>query len=248
MIYALAPSHFGGSFDLSKLATYRTSTAPLDITVTGNLIAIADLMKSVSVVEYHHDDESSEPALREVARHFATSWSTAVAPVDDNTFLESDAEGNLLVLHRNVNGVTEDDRRRLEVTSDINLGEQVNRIRTVTVPAKKDQVVTPKAFLATVDGGVYLFATIGQAWQDLLMRLQAELSERCQSPGFVPWRRWRAYRTSVRETEEPFRFVDGELVERFLDLKPDVQEAVCTALGRGVEEMVGMVEGLRRLH
>lgn len=50
--------------------------------------------------------------------------------------------------------------------------------------------------------------------------------------------------------EEPQRFVDGELVERFLDLDSEVQEKAVEGLGEGigVEEIKELVEGLRRVH
>ena len=135
---------------LNKVASYRTSTAPIDLVVTGNLIAIADIMKSVSIVEYKRGDAGEQDTLTEVARHFQIAWGTAVAHVDDDTFLEADAEGNLMVLHQNVNGVTADDRRRLEVTSEIRLGEMVNRIRRINVPTYGEATVMPRAFVATV--------------------------------------------------------------------------------------------------
>lgn len=136
---------------LNKVASYRTSTAPIDIAVTGNLIAIADLMKSVSIVSYKKGTDGLPDTLTERARHFQTTWGTAVAHVAEDTFLESDAEGNLMVLHQNVNGVTADDRRRLEVTSEMLLGEMVNRIRRITVPTSQDATVIPRAFLGTVN-------------------------------------------------------------------------------------------------
>lgn len=135
---------------LEKLASYRTSTAPVDVTVTGNLIAVSDLMKSVSIVEYKEGENGLPDSMTEVSRHFQTVWATGVANIAEDTFLESDAEGNLIVLHRNVNGVTDDDRRRLEVTSEISLGEMVNRIRPVNIQQLANVVVTPRAFLATV--------------------------------------------------------------------------------------------------
>lgn len=60
--------------------------------------------------------------------------------------------------------------------------------------------------------------------------------------------RYRAFKNQVRESEEPFRFVDGELVEKFLDLTEDEQAAACKGLGKDVEEIKALVEGLRRLH
>lgn len=120
------------------------------MTVSGNAIIIADLMKSVSVVEYQHGDAGLPDMLTEIARHFQTTWGTAVAEVAEHTYLESDAEGNLAVLKRNTNGATADDKRRLQVTSEMRLGELVNRIRRVDVATAPDAFVIPRAFLATV--------------------------------------------------------------------------------------------------
>lgn len=134
---------------LKKIATYRTSTAPIDLSVSGNAIAVADLMKSISIVEFQESDQH-QGKLVEVARHFSTVWTTAVTDLGDNMWLVSDAEGNLIVLRRNVSGVTADDRRRLEVTSEMQLGEMVNRIRPVNIPQTSTVAVTPKAFMGTV--------------------------------------------------------------------------------------------------
>lgn len=134
---------------LTKKATFRTSTAPIDICVTGNLIAIADLMKSVSVVEYKVGKAPSPDELVEVARDYRTTWGTAVASVDPDTWLEGDAEGNLIVLGRDHDAVG-DDSKRLRLVGELNLGEMVNRIRPVEVVKQLGAAVVPKAFLGTV--------------------------------------------------------------------------------------------------
>lgn len=210
-------------------------------------------MKSVSVIAYKRPTHpGGSHSLIEVARHFQTAWATAVAHVDEYTWLESDAEGNLMVLKQNVKGVTADDQRRLEVVSEIRLGEMVNRIRKVDVESTANAVVKPKAFMGTVDGSVYLFALIADSKQDLLMRLQGAIAARVQSLGHVPFNTYRAFKNTVREAEEPFRFVDGDLIEKFLNCSASVQEAICKDLGlteaADVEEMRAMVEGLRRIH
>ena len=107
-------------------------------------------MKSVSIIQHTPGTLGEPDTLKEIARHFQIAWATAVAQIEENTFIESDAEGNLIVLHQNVHGVTPEDRRRLEVTSEMCLGEQVNRIKSVNVDAAPGAVVMPRAFLATV--------------------------------------------------------------------------------------------------
>lgn len=112
-------------------------------------------MKSVTILEYKRGVAGLPDTLTEIARHFQITWSTAVAHIADDTILEADAEGNLMMLHRNTNGVTEDDRRRLEVTSEIRLGEMVNRIRSFEVPTSVNTAVVPKAFIGTVSPSLH---------------------------------------------------------------------------------------------
>lgn len=80
------------------------------------------------------------------------------------------------------------------------------------------------------------------------MRLQANMAELVHSPGNVPFNKYRAFKNQVREAEEPFRFVDGELVERFLDCSTDMQEKMVDGLATDPESVRLMVESLRRLH
>ncbi|PGH01906.1 DNA damage-binding protein 1 [Blastomyces parvus] len=255
VVYTLSKGQFA-DYTLTKTATYRTSTAPIDIAVTSNLIAVADLMKSVSIVEYQQGADGLSDSLTEVARHFQTLWSTAVAPVAQDTWLESDAEGNLVVLRRNVNGVTEDDKRRLEVTSEILLGEMVNRIRPVNIQASlgTEAAISPRAFLGTVEGSIYLFGIINPAHQDLLMRLQSAMAGMVVTPGEMPFNKFRAFRNTVRQAEEPYRFVDGELIERFLGCGAELQEEIIGKViadgvaGVTVERVKAIVEELRRVH
>lgn len=65
---------------------------------------------------------------------------------------------------------------------------------------------------------------------------------------------FRAFKNQVREEPEPYRSVDGEQVERFLDLDEDVQQNIVTWLTdeQRMEGNVGMgkdidVAGLRTL-
>lgn len=233
-----------------KKAAFRTATAPIDMAVTGNTIAVTDLMKSISLVEYKKGRAGGSDQLTEIARHFETMWGTAIAQVADNTYLESDAEGNLVVLQHEANGFSEEDRRRLRVTSEFLLGEMVNRIRRIDVQPSPNAIVIPRAFAATVEGAIYLFAVIAPGKQDLLMRLQGLLAERVESPGKVPFNTFRGFKSSVRDMskEGPQRFVDGELIERYLEAESGVQEAIATELAVGVEDLREMVESLRRIH
>jgi DNA damage-binding protein 1 len=80
------------------------------------------------------------------------------------------------------------------------------------------------------------------------MKFQSKLEEYIDPPGNTSFDHWRAFRNGSREAEAPFRFVDGEMIERFLDLDEGKQELVCEGLGPSVEDMRNMMEELRRMH
>jgi DNA damage-binding protein 1 len=99
-----------------------------------------------------------------------------------------------------------------------------------------------------VEGSIYLFGLISPTHQNMLMTLQSNLGALVAAPGDMDFAKFRAFKNTVREEEEPMRFVDGELVERFLDISEEVQRKAIEGLGVELEEVKGLIEGLRRLH
>lgn len=80
------------------------------------------------------------------------------------------------------------------------------------------------------------------------MRLQSNIAKTIQSPGHLPFEKYRAYHSLVREATEPFRFVDGELIEAFLSCDEGMQRQITDGLDTTVDEVKMMVENLRRMH
>jgi DNA damage-binding protein 1 len=71
------------------------------------------------------------------------------------------------------------------------------------------------------------------------MRLQSRMSNIIVTLGGIDFNRYRSLKSDETEHEEPFRFVDGELIERFL-------EEICKGLGPSVEDMRNIIEDLKR--
>ncbi|PHH87622.1 hypothetical protein CDD83_8619 [Cordyceps sp. RAO-2017] len=236
------------SGSLQKVAAYRLASFLVDLDISGNLIGVVDLMQSLSLVEFIPPLDGARAKLEERARHYEPAWATSVCHLDDDRWLEADAQGNIIVLRRNLEAPTDQDRSRLEVTSEMNIGEQINRIRALHVAPTENAIVHPRAFLGSVDGTLYLFGDISPQNQDLLITFQSRLQEYIYAPGNIDFDLWRAFRSQAREGNGPYRFVDGEMVERFLDLDEAKQELVCDGLGPSVEDMRNMVEELRRMH
>lgn len=138
------------SASFQRLASYRPATFPVDLAVEGNIIAVGDLMKSLSLVEYYPSADGKPPKLMEVSRHYQSAWTTAICHIEEHSWLVSDAQGNVFILRRNPDGPTLEDQRRMEMTSEMNLGEMVNCVRKIAVETSPNAMVIPKAFIGTV--------------------------------------------------------------------------------------------------
>ena len=104
------------SAELRRVASYRPATYPIDVAVHGNIIAVADMMKSMTLIEFTPAADGQPAKLQEVSRHYQGAWATAVSHIDGSTWLEADAQGNLMLLERNEEGVTADDKKRMRLT------------------------------------------------------------------------------------------------------------------------------------
>jgi DNA damage-binding protein 1 len=65
--------------------------------------------------------------------------------------------------------------------------------------------------------------------------------------GNLSHREWRSFRTD-RRMEDSSGFVDGDLVEKFLLLSPQTQQAIADKLDVRLAECVKRVEDVQRIH
>lgn len=299
-LYTLIPSSGRYSHSLRRLTSYRTSTDPMSLSVQPatasrpTTIAVGDLVKSISIVAVTTPDKDVEGEWRmtEIARHYATLWTSAVAAVGEQEWAVADMEGNMAMLRQNPDAYA-DEAKRLEVSGEMRLGEVVNKMIPImpsglgaagnrdivdkgkrrtssmatagpgfkaanTLPTSLADdfgpLVRPQAFVGTQEGSIYLLGAINTSLTDAMIRLQTALSTRILSPGYMPWAKFRAWKTDVRESDEPFRFVDGEMVEAgLLGLADGVLEDVLRESGLDengltVARLRSWGEELRRLY
>jgi len=146
------------SGSLQKVAAYRPGSFPVDLDISGNTIGVVDLMQSLSLLEFVPSQDGSSARLEEKARHNQPGWATSVCHLDGERWLETDGQGNLIVLERDEDAPTDYDRKKLSIVSEMNIGEQINRCRKLHVAPSENAIVSPKAFLGSVSQGL-------QGWQ-----------------------------------------------------------------------------------
>jgi DNA damage-binding protein 1 len=239
--------------------------------VRGDLIVVGDLMKSVSLLEY----DPERKTLEERARDFNPNWMTAVDVLDDDHYLGAENSFNLFTLRRDRFAATEEARSRLDVVGAYHLGEFVNRFRrgslVMSAPERapsrrgadgsgsgsggenggaKNAVSAHGGALdtllfGTVNGAVGVLARLPEARFDALDAVQRGMRAVVSGVGGFSHEKWRSFHNEHR-TAECKNFIDGDLVESFLDLRREKAEEVAKIAGRSVDELVDAVEAVAR--
>ncbi|KAG0223154.1 DNA damage-binding protein 1a [Actinomortierella wolfii] len=224
----------------------------LHVATFGDFIVVGDMMKSLTLLRYR----GSEGKIEEIARDSNLNWIMAFEAIDDETFIGADDASNLFTLVKNTETMVEDEARRLELRGCFHLGDQINRFRhgsLVMSNFEEDAPAVPKLLFATVSGAVGVIATLTKERYDFLRHLEKNLTRVIRGIGGLDHGTWRAFRnkTKVLNSEN---FIDGDLVEMFLDLNQDDINAVMEGANGGqpitvpVEEVTKLVEELLRLH
>ncbi|KAJ1993878.1 DNA damage-binding protein 1a [Dimargaris cristalligena] len=258
----------GGS-PLREVCAYYSHVLALSLDTQGPLLAVGDLMRSITLLKF----DAQARTLTEVARDYHTNWMTALASLDDvgREYLGAEISYNLFTVRREGGNLssyassssssshaTEGDHHnpRLETTGQFHLGDFVNRFRpgalVMNLP-DSHPVARPQLLYGTVNGAIGVVASLTAERFDLLQRLQTNLTRVIQPVGGLPHDRWRAF-TNTQRSVPAEGFIDGDLVEQFLDLDNTEMQAVVsgahggTPLDLTVDELTRMVEDLTNIY
>lgn len=156
---------------------------------------------------------------------------------------------------------TDEERQHLQEVGVFHLGEFVNVFcHGSLVLQNLGESSTPtqgSVLFGTVNGMIGLVTSLSEGWYSLLLDLQNRLNKVIKSVGKIEHSFWRSFHTE-RKTELATGFIDGDLIESFLDLgRAKMQEVVSTLQiddGSGmkreatVDEVIKIVEELTRIH
>ena len=228
----------------------------------GDFIVVGDLLKSVSLLLY----KPEEGIIEERARDYESAQMTATEILDEDTYLGATGF-NLFTVRRPSDAPTEEGLGRLEKVGQFHLGEFVNPIRygSLVMRLQPDGPVglgevgssgdrslgapdaEPKLLMATVNGAIFVLAGLGKEEYLFLAKLQSKLTKVIHGVGGFQHKDWRSFHNGLA-TLEAKGFIDGDLVEAFLDLKKDKAAEVAKALGVSLSDLTKHVEDLARMH
>uniref|UniRef100_A0A383VG15 DNA damage-binding protein 1 n=1 Tax=Tetradesmus obliquus TaxID=3088 RepID=A0A383VG15_TETOB len=203
----------------------------LFLAVRGDFVVVGDLMNSITLLVY----KAAEGALEVRARDQESKWLTALALMDDDTYLAADNSSNMVVVRKNPDAATDEERARLEVVGRFHCGEFVNRLRPGSLVMRlpdSELGAVPSLLYGGVNGSVGLVASLPREWFEMLATLQEGLKKVVRGVGGLDHDSWRRFKDE-RRSEPASGFIDGDLVEAFADLPP----------GKGRELVAGLWPG-----
>jgi DNA damage-binding protein 1 len=235
-----------GTRELQSECGHHGHILALYVQTRGDFIAVGDLMKSISLLIYKHE----EGAIEERARDYNANWMTAVEILNDDIYLGTDNCFNIFTVKKNNEGATDEERARMEVVGEYHIGEFVNRFRHGSLVMKlpdSDIGQIPTVIFGTVSGMIGVIASLPQEQYAFLEKLQTSLRKVIKGVGGLSHEQWRSFNNEKR-TAEAKGYLDGDLIESFLDLSRGKMEEISKGMDVQVEELCKRVEELTRLH
>ncbi|CAF3984446.1 unnamed protein product, partial [Adineta steineri] len=250
-LYKFSPQNH----ELIQLTQYLGHIDCLQVKIKDDFVLFNDLMKSITVLRYNTDEGKFE----EIAHDVQPQWTMACEFFDDDTFICAEDGGNLISCHKDSGSTKENERNVLKELGLCHLGENINVFRhgcLVTQQTAESSIsVDTCTLMGGVSGYIGLLLQLTPSLYQLLMSVQLALAEYVPSVGKIDHGTWRSFESDGR-SDVSCGFVDGDLIETYLDLPKSVQQDLIidlrgennTQINATVEELVKIIEELARIH
>eukprot|EP00172_Hildenbrandia_rubra_P004476 Plantae.Rhodophyta-Hildenbrandia_rubra.ctg9125.p1 GENE.Plantae.Rhodophyta-Hildenbrandia_rubra.ctg9125~~Plantae.Rhodophyta-Hildenbrandia_rubra.ctg9125.p1 ORF type:complete len:1076 (-),score=193.32 Plantae.Rhodophyta-Hildenbrandia_rubra.ctg9125:697-3924(-) len=239
-----------GSYELHEDLCQSGRIMINSVHVRGDFILIGDLLRCIYLLKYNVD--SNGEAFVELARDYHTVWTTATEIMDDDDFVVAENWMNLMTYRRDSYSTVESERSQLKRVGQFHLGGIVNRMRRGTLATtlpESDGPVLQTIVFATVDGKIGVIASLREKAFEFLQKIEKAMQSIFAGVANIEHDTWRQMRIEKpNATAAAAGFIDGDLVEQFMDLKQVQMQKVAEHVGASVDEIVRQVEEMQRLH
>ncbi|XP_060861972.1 DNA damage-binding protein 1 [Metopolophium dirhodum] len=248
--------------ELRLECSHFNNIVALFVKTKGDFIVCGDLMRSLTLLQY----KTMEGSFEEIARDYNPKWSTAIEIIDDDVFLGAENDKNLFIIHKDSTLTSDEARHQLQEIGQFHCGDLINVFRhgSLVMQHFTDTYVSVQGGIlyGTCSGALGLVTQLTPKMFDFLSDLEKSLATVVKGVGKINHQFWRSYHTEIR-TEPSESFVDGDLIESFLDLSKREMIAVVDALQGAydhefkkiskdtkvsLDDVIKLVEDLTRIH
>lgn len=228
----------------------------LDLKVMNEEVAVADVMRSVSLLSYR----MLEGNFEEVAKDWNSQWMVTCEFITAESILGGEAHLNLFTVEVDkTRPITDDGRYVLEPTGYWYLGELPKVMtRSTLVIQPEDSIIqySQPIMFGTNQGTIGMIVQIDDKWKKFLIAIEKAIADSVKNCMHIEHS---SYRTFVfqKRAEPPSGFVDGDLVESILDMDRSVAMDILSkvsdkgwdpSLPRDPVEILKVIEDLARMH
>ena len=226
-----------GVGQLKAIASHHGHILSLFVKSKDNLAIVGDLMRSMSVYNFSSSSNEGALGIEEIARDFNANWTTSCDILSPTVYLGAENWNNIYSLRRNADATSEEARCRLETQGMYYLGEMVNKFAQgslVLVPPSSENVIGDESIIsgtgsstlyATVDGSIGVIIGFDKFNYVFFKCLEKAMAKITPSIGGVSHEEFRSFEAEKR-LHPSVNFIDGDLVESFLDLGKDKMSIV----------------------
>lgn len=220
------------------------------IALRGDFILVGDLLRSITVLTCKRVGRNYR--LEEVAKDHDLTWVMAMELFDDETYIVAEHGKHFYTYRRKSRAPTEAERGRLERVGQYHLGARVNRIEhgsLVMQMAENEGPALSTMIFGTTDGMLGVIARLKPDVYEFFLEVQNAMATLIPGVGGLKHAEWREMvRANPPRTAPARNFLDGDLIERFLDLSSTQMAKISEMVNVNVEELVQRVEEMQRLH
>jgi DNA damage-binding protein 1 len=227
-------------------AVYDGLVVALKVRCCGNLIIVGDIVRSVIVLRF----DTNDVQLVEVTRDYNTSWICALEILVDGRLIIAEAGGDLLALGRRCSHSDISKGPCLGPLARMRLGDVVTCFASGLLTSRKSTRSATPLFFGCVSGGIGCIFSIDISKYRLLERLSFAIPPRVTTVDGT----FLGVRDTVATTSRA-GFIDGEIVEQFLDLPDQAKHQILDRLNLGsdvpettIQQLTHTFEHVRQLH
>ncbi|CAO3646398.1 unnamed protein product [Cunninghamella blakesleeana] len=252
------------------ICSHHLSSITESIAIHGDNILVGDMLASVTALKY--DNNKQPPVIEEIGADEVVREVTALEALSDTLAIGAERDGHLFVIERIVNSANDLSSNAnlsiedplLETVSEWNLGDVIQKFQFGSLgnidPDLKSSTPTSSALLSssllfvTVNGAIGIVADLTEERYRLLWHMQNNMTKVIKSIGGFNHTDWRNIAVTLERKEERSYFIDGDLIESFLDLTPQQMQQVIEGHNNGkkldysIEDLCKVVEELMSLH
>lgn len=219
--------------DLNNDCAHFNNILVLNLKTKGDFVLIADMMRSINLLAY----KQIEGQFEEIGRDTHPNWMTAVEILDDDVFLGAEQSFNLFVCQKDSTATADEDRMQLQEVGMYHLGEYVNVFRHGSLvmqnSGETSNLTQGSVLFGTVSGSIGMVAQLKADVYNTLLDVQERLSKVIRSVGKIEHSFWRSFSNDRRKVPS-YNFIDGDLIESFLDLNREHMSQVVKGLKVGI--------------